>query len=828
MAAKAKIPFSSHRHDKDHGGKFEINTKKSSSNNNNSAKKKNDPDCIDDALLAPPWADDGSWADYKSNSSSLELEPRKSTKPATVSRRQSAPNTSTTAAYTSGNNSNNNNNMDVSFNFFLKPLLFPYLNKEDSTRDMGATPINETSIQLSTKRKPSTTAVSITSGLMHNLSMSTFGNSFSEAISPIPGRRSPGRTGYQSPVPGNTGYRSPGYRSAPPRSASTPELKYTTLMFTQGKVMTKSTVVHTESKVEAGLGPVGEFYLSKKLSKSITLPTISRGSLQSAGLAGVAATMQANDMKSLSTGTKDGNDGSIATDNNYNPDNGKVSNMNDDLDEEAQAAAAAAELTNEIVVVPVSGQVSREVSARISARGQDLDNDGVLSSSVSSSSRAPGQDSPTARIPPLQPVPYQIHNRVLGSKLLLPESSAKERREHQFHQIISTARSQKTDLPAPVPFQVHKRIMGWKLTSINRRKELIALLDIVNSKDDGNGLRLRQELERQGILSDYQFGSAPGTGLAAAPHEQEDSAETIARKKKTARRIAASWERAVGRLVKARVGVLDGKAEYQKHKEQRDARREQRRLEQGLLTPELEEDDEFDGFHSFLFDDEDDGDEFEFIPEEDRPSKMVSPTAKRFSPLARGDNNRIDSPNARSLNKQEEDNVIERTSSSSPQPVRANAAVLNAHIRALSPKLKKQVETYTSTADLLVLNDRMVSNYCVVWHFPFSKVVVQDILKSAEMMRRSMNPPSPREHSAEPYPLSKSHSPAYYASFLDPQHRSDSPPKLRLATVPHQILSMFDDSPLFSEDEVARNRFSALNNNVPTTEADNPNIDPPS
>jgi hypothetical protein len=75
---------------------------------------------------------------------------------------------------------------------------------------------------------------------------------------------------------------------------------------------------------------------------------------------------------------------------------------------------------------------------------------------------------------------------------------------------------------------------------------------------------------------------------------------------------------------------------------------------------------------------------------------------------------------------------------------------------------------------------------------------VQDILKSAETMRKSMNPPSPLKHSAAPVVNSSVRSPAYLASFLNPQHRPDSP-NLRVAAPPLHVLQ-FDDSPLFAED----------------------------
>lgn len=48
-----------------------------------------------------------------------------------------------------------------------------------------------------------------------------------------------------------------------------------------------------------------------------------------------------------------------------------------------------------------------------------------------------------------------------------------------------------SSIPEPtMPYQVHRKVMGWKLTSVQRRRNLVGMLDLVNST--------RQEQQRTG------------------------------------------------------------------------------------------------------------------------------------------------------------------------------------------------------------------------------------------------------------------------------------------------------------------------------------------
>lgn len=55
----------------------------------------------------------------------------------------------------------------------------------------------------------------------------------------------------------------------------------------------------------------------------------------------------------------------------------------------------------------------------------------------------------------------------------------------------SDADSINSSIPEPtLPYQVHRKVMGWKLTSVQRRRNLVGMLDLVNST--------RQEQQRTG------------------------------------------------------------------------------------------------------------------------------------------------------------------------------------------------------------------------------------------------------------------------------------------------------------------------------------------
>ena len=45
-----------------------------------------------------------------------------------------------------------------------------------------------------------------------------------------------------------------------------------------------------------------------------------------------------------------------------------------------------------------------------------------------------------------------------------------------------------------MPYQVHRKIMGWKLTSVQRRRNLVGILDLVhNSQQQQQRLQTQQE-----------------------------------------------------------------------------------------------------------------------------------------------------------------------------------------------------------------------------------------------------------------------------------------------------------------------------------------------
>jgi hypothetical protein len=69
---------------------------------------------------------------------------------------------------------------------------------------------------------------------------------------------------------------------------------------------------------------------------------------------------------------------------------------------------------------------------------------------------------------------HQYHQSTSGLPLYRPTSSSKFFRNQSLE---------------PLPYQVHKRILGWKLTSVQRRKELVTVLDMMKTKgkQGGNG-----------------------------------------------------------------------------------------------------------------------------------------------------------------------------------------------------------------------------------------------------------------------------------------------------------------------------------------------------
>lgn len=192
---------------------------------------------------------------------------------------------------------------------------------------------------------------------------------------------------------------------------------------------------------------------------------------------------------------------------------------------------------------------------------------------------------PVAGAVPMKNVPYQIHNRVLGSKFdggsppkLRTDSTDYsqgrvdelslvktgpwddprriQQQQLQQQQQLTQPFGQQTaprvapvSMPAqssaPTSFQVHKRVMGWKLTSLRRRKELVALLDVINSDD--NGTKLQRALEESGVLNhrrrDVDGGEDDdGWGL---PEKKPLSPAEKEKRVKAHRRMVESWEKNV-------------------------------------------------------------------------------------------------------------------------------------------------------------------------------------------------------------------------------------------------------------------------------------------
>jgi hypothetical protein len=56
----------------------------------------------------------------------------------------------------------------------------------------------------------------------------------------------------------------------------------------------------------------------------------------------------------------------------------------------------------------------------------------------------------------------------------------------------------------PMPYQVHRKVMGWKLTSVQRRRNLVGMLDLVN-----NARHQSSQAELGGSRSDFSSSQIP-------------------------------------------------------------------------------------------------------------------------------------------------------------------------------------------------------------------------------------------------------------------------------------------------------------------------------
>lgn len=95
---------------------------------------------------------------------------------------------------------------------------------------------------------------------------------------------------------------------------------------------------------------------------------------------------------------------------------------------------------------------------------------------------------------------------------------------------------------ATLPFQVHRRILGWKITSVQRRKDLVDMLDIMTNPDDPH-LKLRM-----GTLSpSVKNGLSHLKDQTSLPMREE-----VARLRKVSYRQSESMEKFLSRSLKTR------------------------------------------------------------------------------------------------------------------------------------------------------------------------------------------------------------------------------------------------------------------------------------
>lgn len=648
MASTRKLPFEPNRYDKN---------KKAGNNNLKVAAVEKDVELTIPIVIS--WGDDSSWEDYKSRTSG------------STQKRQSSKDKST-----------QDKPQVVTMTDEIKTPSKPKKEKKITIEKLSVAPkVFESELAVTNDSSPdeispaeyrrfSVNPNSIVSGILglQSMSMSSLATSEGRQMSPTEAM----------------------YLGLPYGDRPHSPLKYTTLKFNnEGVVDTTSTTKSSNERVVHY--PVGEFYKPHKLSKSITLPSLSRPSVNnfsgSRSLASLASAAERS-------GTADELLNELT--HNY-PGSTLLPEMNDD-DEN---------------ILPEETVAS------------DQEHSSAFQSSKSDSRFSP-------RLGPVivPPVPYQIHNRVLGSKLLpLVRNKTRCVSPGASRGIDAAMTEALTEAPA-VPFQVHKRIMGWKLTSAQRRRELVNLLDVVNSTEE-NGTRLRKAFEEQGISTANLEPSSP-------PKNPEQLIEEQKQLKQTSKRMAMSWERTVSRMIKARVGALDGKAEFQKQKVKREVIREQRR--QQMLNQSFSPG-KYNPQASNFFDSDHDFEAFS--------SKQSLLHGKHAT---------------RDLMKPSID--LEPTMTKLASDAGLSSSLAH-NIRALSPPMLRPVETYSSTTDLLVLTERL------------------DILRTADMLRKGMQPVQTAPTKTRVQTQSSTSpvaSARYHASFLDPRNAPRSPVNVRVSS----------------------------------------------
>lgn len=116
---------------------------------------------------------------------------------------------------------------------------------------------------------------------------------------------------------------------------------------------------------------------------------------------------------------------------------------------------------------------------------------------------------------------------------------------------------------AVAPYTVHKRVLGWKLTSVQRRKELIDMMDLMHGQV-GPDLKLRmgkkkghlsRQLQQLGSVQLAQFSNSADTLplLSQLPLETQ-SQEALNLERRSKSRQTMAWENFVTRSVKSRQG----------------------------------------------------------------------------------------------------------------------------------------------------------------------------------------------------------------------------------------------------------------------------------
>lgn len=129
-----------------------------------------------------------------------------------------------------------------------------------------------------------------------------------------------------------------------------------------------------------------------------------------------------------------------------------------------------------------------------------------------------------------------------------------------------------------LPYCIHRRVMGWKLTSQQRRKELVGLLDMLTemSVRGSRGVTVKKNTDHNKGKSKFKYSLAQELRGLSAPVDEEEEERRRAEETAEARaqaalvtRQATSYSQAVGRMIKARADQPKGKMQMIKVEKQR-------------------------------------------------------------------------------------------------------------------------------------------------------------------------------------------------------------------------------------------------------------------